>query len=903
MSLIHNINLNFFQKIYIAMHFDWSSYVTNEGAVTVLEEALPQYMRSLTTPLVPGSLVELQACQGEDYQLAVVKLVCDPLLQVGYIDPKCQGFVSQDKVWINTDVTGVFKYGHCAQNPGCKLGLSSSGQECGDWYGWCEDNKILELFIPLQQSFPPRSGLSPVTSITRGHSYELQDQNCPHHFWRVTVTDNLSGIVGLSLASPDPNCLTTDLYLHMFDERLNACGTVEATEQALFCVPTSLMAREYQEDKLTDIQKSFSQSVEERTVWDTAGQPLQKHRFEERMLLAVIDPRLEDRFRVAIVDRILDQFYFEISLLEQPTVKIVCSSRSQNLVPISWAIEKKFMAKASLEKMSCSPRSKLAPKHLFNIMSKTVPRTEVGQKMEYCSSFSEKIFYMCEILDIRGHILSLEVWTEIGKVSKLTTIQNLHLFPAGFAEANNCKFYIPEELNRYIREEEVKQDLIGGIGTEDGVTKAENCSVIDNNTSFLVRPTQYKDSSWCPPIYFNHLCYSASFLSKHRLESLPRFIGSGPVRLVMREVLSRLIGASFKSGAVLKKLEVGVESKRRQDYWLEPMKGKSRVLALQADIEIPSRASQVAGFCREVCQKLSCCPYLFGPQRVGEECPSACNSRPKSHFQSEGDQLLKVTRKGRRGRKRQKVAVSVTAEEAGGESSAGESGTSSPSCSTVTTTRDNSPDTGEANKRKNKNWGDILPPSEIKTRGAKLPSFSLQLKKRPSKKDVEELERLIASKCDSSDPDSPPRPPSPRLLRSKTANSLTDLKNELDYPNTAAFSFDDIPDCEQAVEPPPVWRVCLPSSPLSWTPLDVAGYLQGKEDVNHLAELFVKEEVDGEAFLLLNLPTVLDHWNLRMTEAITLCRHIESVKFAFYEQFAFEEDTSVDFGHGVGRGG
>ena len=54
------------------------------------------------------------------------------------------------------------------------------------------------------------------------------------------------------------------------------------------------------------------------------------------------------------------------------------------------------------------------------------------------------------------------------------------------------------------------------------------------------------------------------------------------------------------------------------------------------------------------------------------------------------------------------------------------------------------------NKRKYgpKNWSDILPPSEIKTRGAKLPSFSRQLKVRPSKKDVEELEKLIASKCD-----------------------------------------------------------------------------------------------------------------------------------------------------------
>ena len=30
---------------------------------------------------------------------------------------------------------------------------------------------------------------------------------------------------------------------------------------------------------------------------------------------------------------------------------------------------------------------------------------------------------------------------------------------------------------------------------------------------------------WCPPIYFNHQCYSASFLRKQRLEALPQFIG------------------------------------------------------------------------------------------------------------------------------------------------------------------------------------------------------------------------------------------------------------------------------------------------------------------------------------------------------------------------------------------
>ena len=117
---------------------------------------------------------------------------------------------------------------------------------------------------------------------------------------------------------------------------------------------------------------------------------------------------------------------------------------------------------------------------------------------------------------------------------------------------------------------------------------------------------------------------------------------------------------------------------------------------------------------------------------------------------------------------------------------------------------------------------------------------------------MEELERLIASKCDSSDPDSPPRPPSPRLLRSKTATTITDMVRngrnyDLDYPHTPSFSFHDIPDTEPVAEAPPVWRVCLQSSPLAWSPIDVARYVESQEDVAHLAQLFINEEVDGEA--------------------------------------------------------
>ena len=72
----------------------------------------------------------------------------------------------------------------------------------------------------------------------------------------------------------------------------------------------------------------------------------------------------------------------------------------------------------------------------------------------------------------------------------------------------------------------------------------------------------------------------------------------------------------------------------------------------------------------------------------------------------------------------------------------------------------------------------------------------------------------------------------------------------------------------------------------------VAEYLSRQEDVARLAPLFLKDEVDGAALLLLNLPSMLDHWRLRLGEAVALAKHVESIKLAFYSQFAFNNEFS-----------
>lgn len=49
---------------------------------------------------------------------------------------------------------------------------------------------------------------------------------------------------------------------------------------------------------------------------------------------------------------------------------------------------------------------------------------------------------------------------------------------------------------------------------------------------------------------------------------------------------------------------------------------------------------------------------------------------------------------------------------------------------------------------------------------------------------------------------------------------------------------------------------------------------------------FCLQEIDGQALLLLNLPTVQECMDLKLGPAIKLCHHIERVKLAFYQQFA-----------------
>ncbi|KAF7253877.1 Scm-like with four MBT domains protein 2 [Varanus komodoensis] len=90
---------------------------------------------------------------------------------------------------------------------------------------------------------------------------------------------------------------------------------------------------------------------------------------------------------------------------------------------------------------------------------------------------------------------------------------------------------------------------------------------------------------------------------------------------------------------------------------------------------------------------------------------------------------------------------------------------------------------------------------------------------------------------------------------------------------------------KQEAKQEPEGKLILESNPLEWTVNDVVRFIR-LTDCAPLAKIFQEQDIDGQALLLLTLPTVQECMDLKLGPAIKLCHQIERVKLAFYTQYA-----------------
>uniref|UniRef100_A0AAY5EAX5 SAM domain-containing protein n=1 Tax=Electrophorus electricus TaxID=8005 RepID=A0AAY5EAX5_ELEEL len=359
-----------------------------------------------------------------------------------------------------------------------------------------------------------------------------------------------------------------------------------------------------------------------------------------------------------------------------------------------------------------------------------------------------------------------------------------------------------------------------------------------------VSPGQANGRYNCPKIYFNHRCFSGPYLNKGRIAELPQCVGPGNCVLVLKEVLTLLINSAYKPSRVLRELQLDQE-----DCWQghrETLKAKYKGKSYRATVEIVRTADRVADFCRKTCIKLECCPNLFGPRMVLEHCSENCSvltktkytyyygkkkSRrvgrpPGGHSNLEGG----VKRRGRRRKRRKQLFVHKKR-----RSSASVDNTPAGSPQGSGDEEDLDEDDSLSEDTGSELQDELMDDSEYSEKKSQPPTPS---------------------------PSPPETPRATRRRRKARSPSYSDDENR-----------------------PPSPKLCLDSSPLEWSVLDVVRFIR-TTDCAPLARIFMDQEIDGQALLLLNLPTVQECMDLKLGPAIKLCHHIERVKLAFYQQFA-----------------
>uniref|UniRef100_A0AC11D0E7 Scm like with four mbt domains 2 n=1 Tax=Ovis aries TaxID=9940 RepID=A0AC11D0E7_SHEEP len=432
--------------------------------------------------------------------------------------------------------------------------------------------------------------------------------------------------------------------------------------------------------------------------------------------------------------------------------------------------------------------------------------------------------------DLRSHFFTVGM--------KLETVNMSHICPASVTKVFNNHFF--QVTIDDLRPEPSKLSMLCHADSL-GILPVQWC--LKNGVN-LTPPKGYagQDFDW------------ADYHKQHGTEEAPPFC--------FRNILSMLINAAYKPGRVLRELQL-VEDPH-WNFQEETLKAKYRGKTYRAVAKIVRTSDQVADFCRRVCAKLECCPNLFSPVLVSENCPENCSIHTKTKYTYYYGKRRKISKPpigesrvesghpkpARRRKRRKSMFVQKKRRSSAVDLAAGSGEESEEEDADAMDDDSGSEETGSE-----------IRDDQTDTSSAEVPST--RPRRAVTLRSSVEAER---------------RAPVERSRRARRAPAAPQAEGAPRSPATSQEAAEDVKQEEEE-------RLVLESNPLEWSVTDVVRFIK-LTDCAPLAKIFQEQDIDGQALLLLTLPTVQECMELKLGPAIKLCHQIERVKVAFYAQYA-----------------
>uniref|UniRef100_A0A674IYL3 Scm like with four mbt domains 2 n=1 Tax=Terrapene triunguis TaxID=2587831 RepID=A0A674IYL3_9SAUR len=807
--------------------FNWDEYLEETGASAAPHTSFRHVEISLQSSFQPGMKLEVANKNNPDtYWVATIITTCGQLLLLrycGYGDDRRADF------WCDVMTADLHPVGWCTQNNKVLMPPDAIKEKYADWTAFLIHDLTGSRTAPANLLEGPLRGKNPVDLITVDSLIELQDSQNPFQYWIVSVVENVGGRLRLRYVGLEET-ESYDQWLFYLDCRLRPVGWCQENK--------------YRMDPPAEIYslKNISEwkCALEKSLNDAAKFPLPMEVFKIRYFTPVRCVFNNHYLQVTIDD-----------LRPEPSkISMLCHADSLGILPVQWCLKngvnltppKGYSGQdfdwADYQKQ-CGAEA--APHFCFRNTSFSRGFTK-NMKLEAVNPRNPAEICVASITSVKGRLMWLHLeGLQMPAPEYIVDVESMDIFPVGWCEANAYNLTPPHKAVPGIK------CIVLSLSRLPSAVPVEKiphdlCPVPQPDTTGTVNGRYC-----CPQLFINHRCFSGPYLNKGRIAELPQSVGPGKCVLVLKEVWTGFIASPVLTSLVMCDLAIFFPRYRGKTY--------------RATVKIVRTSDQVADFCRRVCAKLECCPNLFSPVLVAEVCPENCSIHTKTKYTYYYGKRKKIIK----------------------------------------------PPIGENNNMKS---GHIKPARRRKRRK----SIFVQKKRRSSAVDFNAVGS--AEESEEEEPDamedetgseetsselrddqtdtSSAEVPSARPRRSVTLRSST----ESDRPapierarrgrKTQSLSYPEGEKCTQVkeeIKQEEEEKLILDSNPLEWTVTDVVRFIK-LTDCAPLAKIFQEQDIDGQALLLLTLPTVQECMELKLGPAIKLCHQIERVKVAFYAQYA-----------------
>ncbi|NXY33468.1 SMBT1 protein, partial [Pomatorhinus ruficollis] len=813
------------------MEFNWDEYLEDTGATAAPHGSFKHVDTSLQNGFAPGMKLEVAVKSDQNtYWVATIITTCGQLLLLRY-----DGYGEDRKAdfWCDILTADLHPIGWCQQNKKILKVPEGIKDKIPD------QEEFLQRVLKGACSAPANlleglhRGKNPLDLIAPGSRLELQNIRDSLEAWIVNVVENVGGRLKLRYEGLE-DLDKFDQWLFYLDPFLHQVGW--AAQHGYSLQPPSAIRSLRSEADWQEILKKVKEEEEESSVPTDLFKDkpvIGVHSFSEGMKLEAVDPMAPFVISPATVLKVYNDKYFLIEMDDlRPEraagQRYVCHVNSAGIFPVQWSLK--------------------------NGLHLSPPPGYPGQDFDWADYLkqcgAEAAPQSCFPLLTSDHgfkeNMKLEAVNPVDPeevcIATVTKLKDSYLW----LQLEGSKKPVPECI---VSVESMNIFPVGWCETNGYqlrpprkaiVNKQKKIAVVQPEKQILSSRTvhdglknQELNSSdsvvingkyCCPKIYFNHRCFSGPYLNKGRIAELPQSVGPGNCVLVLKEVLTLLINAAYKPSRVLRELQLDEEAAWHGHG--ETLKAKYKGKSYRATVEVVRTADRVADFCRKTCIKLECCPNLFGPQMVLDKCSENCSVLTKTKY------------------------------------------------------------THYYGKRKNKRIG--RPPGGHSNMEVAM--------KKPNKRRKRRKHFFVHKKKRSSASvdNTPAGSPQGSGAEDEDDQDESELSHSLAQDRDKrkrklrTFSFSDDenkPPSPKDIKMEVAEKLQLDSNPLEWSVADVVRFLKST-DCAPLARIFLDQEIDGQALLLLTLPTVQECMDLKLGPAIKLCHHIERVKLAFYQQFA-----------------